>query len=64
LIRQPYPYHTTITGQFFSEGASELLTVLLLNVFVSKRRFAEQQAEEWWRENQERVFRKYNHAPS
>jgi hypothetical protein len=28
---------------------------------ISKRRFAEQQAEEWWRENQERVFRKYNH---
>lgn len=27
----------------------------------SKRRFAEQQAEEWWRENQERVFKKYNH---
>ncbi|KAL6849003.1 hypothetical protein ACP4OV_021586 [Aristida adscensionis] len=34
-------------------------------VRFSKRRFAEQQAEEWWRENQERVFRKYNHvAPS
>jgi hypothetical protein len=27
----------------------------------SKRRFAENQAEEWWRENQERVFKKYNH---
>jgi hypothetical protein len=27
----------------------------------SKRRFAENQAEEWWRENQERVFKKYSH---
>jgi hypothetical protein len=59
-ISLPHNNHRTI----FFEGASELLTVLLLNVFVSKRRFAEQQAEEWWRENQERVFRKYNHAPS
>ncbi|KAL5222691.1 hypothetical protein ABZP36_027404 [Zizania latifolia] len=30
-------------------------------VRFSKRRFAENQAEEWWRENQERVFKKYNH---
>ncbi|PKA65087.1 Ultraviolet-B receptor UVR8 [Apostasia shenzhenica] len=26
----------------------------------SKKRFAEQQAEDWWRENQERVLKKYN----
>uniref|UniRef100_A0A0E0JMX1 FYVE-type domain-containing protein n=1 Tax=Oryza punctata TaxID=4537 RepID=A0A0E0JMX1_ORYPU len=30
-------------------------------VRFSKKRFAENQAEEWWRENQERVFKKYNH---
>jgi hypothetical protein len=27
----------------------------------SKKKFAENQAEEWWRENQERVFKKYSH---
>ncbi|KAK1262600.1 Ultraviolet-B receptor UVR8 [Acorus gramineus] len=31
-------------------------------VRFSKRRFAEQQAEEWWRENKERVYRKYNYS--
>lgn len=36
-------------------------TKVFKRVRFSKRRFAEQQAEEWWRENQERVFRKYNH---
>lgn len=51
-------------GIFLLKALVNLLLVLLLNVFVSKRRFAEQQAEEWWRENQERVFRKYNHAPN
>ncbi|KAJ1263895.1 hypothetical protein BS78_09G221200 [Paspalum vaginatum] len=35
-------------------------TKVFKRVRFSKRRFAEQQAEEWWRENQERVFRKYN----
>lgn len=39
-------------------------TKVFKRVRFSKRRFAEQQAEEWWRENQERVFRKYNHAPT
>lgn len=39
-------------------------TKVFKRVRFSKRRFAEQQAEEWWRENQERVFRKYNHAPN
>ncbi|KAL6610595.1 hypothetical protein ACP70R_040564 [Stipagrostis hirtigluma subsp. patula] len=36
-------------------------TKVFKRVRFSKRRFAEQQAEEWWRENQELVFRKYNH---
>ncbi|XP_062180310.1 PH, RCC1 and FYVE domains-containing protein 1-like isoform X1 [Phragmites australis] len=36
-------------------------TKVFKRVRFSKRRFAENQAEEWWRENQERVFRKYNH---
>ncbi|CAN6341219.1 unnamed protein product [Urochloa humidicola] len=36
-------------------------TKVFKRVRFSKRRFAEQQAEEWWRENQERVFRKYSH---
>lgn len=27
----------------------------------SKRRFAEQQAEEWWKANQDQVFKKYVH---
>uniref|UniRef100_A0A0D3GAE3 FYVE-type domain-containing protein n=1 Tax=Oryza barthii TaxID=65489 RepID=A0A0D3GAE3_9ORYZ len=36
-------------------------TKVFKRVRFSKRRFAEQQAEEWWRENQERVFKKYNH---
>lgn len=39
-------------------------TKVFKRVRFSKRRFAEQQAEEWWRENQERVFRKYNHPPN
>ncbi|EEC71342.1 hypothetical protein OsI_03406 [Oryza sativa Indica Group] len=30
-------------------------------VRFSKKKFAENQAEEWWRENQERVFKKYSH---
>ncbi|KAG0539071.1 hypothetical protein BDA96_03G291000 [Sorghum bicolor] len=36
-------------------------TKVFKRVRFSKRRFAENQAEEWWRENQERVFKKYNH---
>nr|XP_010909635.1 PH, RCC1 and FYVE domains-containing protein 1 isoform X2 [Elaeis guineensis] len=33
-------------------------TKVFKQVRFSKRRFAEQQAEEWWKENQERVFKK------
>ncbi|RCV26929.1 hypothetical protein SETIT_5G285000v2 [Setaria italica] len=36
-------------------------TKVFKRVRFSKRRFIENQAEEWWRENQERVFKKYNH---
>jgi len=36
-------------------------TKVFKRVRFSKRRFAENQAEEWWRENQERVFKKYSH---
>ncbi|XP_062180342.1 PH, RCC1 and FYVE domains-containing protein 1-like [Phragmites australis] len=36
-------------------------TKVFKRVRFSKRRFVENQAEEWWRENQERVFKKYNH---
>ncbi|XP_072956636.1 PH, RCC1 and FYVE domains-containing protein 1-like isoform X1 [Typha angustifolia] len=36
-------------------------TKIFKQVRFSKRRFVEQQAEEWWKENQERVFQKYNH---
>ncbi|PKA52088.1 Ultraviolet-B receptor UVR8 [Apostasia shenzhenica] len=42
-------------------------TKVFKRIKFSKRRFAEQQAEDWWRENQERVFRKYknpNHNSS
>lgn len=28
----------------------------------SKRRFAEQQAEEWWKENKDRLLKKYSPA--
>uniref|UniRef100_A0A1D1XSZ4 Putative E3 ubiquitin-protein ligase HERC1 n=2 Tax=Anthurium amnicola TaxID=1678845 RepID=A0A1D1XSZ4_9ARAE len=44
------------------------ITVVLLHngikafkrVKFSKRRFAEQQAEDWWRQNKDRVFKKYS----
>ncbi|KAJ1284972.1 hypothetical protein BS78_03G245700 [Paspalum vaginatum] len=36
-------------------------TKVFKRVRFSKRRFVENQAEDWWRENQERVFKKYNH---
>ncbi|KAL6615859.1 hypothetical protein ACP70R_038129 [Stipagrostis hirtigluma subsp. patula] len=36
-------------------------TKVFKRVRFSKRRFVENQAEEWWRENQERVFKKYSH---
>uniref|UniRef100_A0A0A9GZP7 BRX domain-containing protein n=1 Tax=Arundo donax TaxID=35708 RepID=A0A0A9GZP7_ARUDO len=36
-------------------------TEVFKRVRFSKRRFVENQAEEWWRENQERVFKKYSH---
>ncbi|KAH0452377.1 hypothetical protein IEQ34_019676 [Dendrobium chrysotoxum] len=35
-------------------------TKLFKRVKFSKRRFAEQEAEDWWKKNQERVFKKYN----
>ncbi|XP_072983554.1 PH, RCC1 and FYVE domains-containing protein 1-like isoform X2 [Typha latifolia] len=35
-------------------------TKVFKRVRFSKRRFAEQQAEVWWKENQVRVFKKYN----
>ncbi|XP_019709846.1 PH, RCC1 and FYVE domains-containing protein 1 isoform X1 [Elaeis guineensis] len=36
-------------------------TKLFKRVRFSKRRFAEQQAGDWWNRNKERVFEKYNH---
>ncbi|KAK8955810.1 Ultraviolet-B receptor UVR8 [Platanthera guangdongensis] len=38
-------------------------TKVFKRVRFSKRRFAEQQAEEWWRENQGRVLKKYSYPP-
>ncbi|XP_020676552.1 PH, RCC1 and FYVE domains-containing protein 1 isoform X2 [Dendrobium catenatum] len=37
-------------------------TKLFKRVKFSKRRFSEQEAEDWWKKNQERVFRKYNYS--
>ncbi|XP_052206496.1 PH, RCC1 and FYVE domains-containing protein 1 isoform X2 [Diospyros lotus] len=34
---------------------------LFKQVKFSKRRFAEQEAEEWWKENKDRLLRKYSH---
>lgn len=42
-------------------------TKLFKRIKFSKRRFSEQEAEEWWRKNQERVLKKYSsiiHASS
>ncbi|OEL22807.1 putative E3 ubiquitin-protein ligase HERC1 [Dichanthelium oligosanthes] len=44
------------------EFTPKFYCLLKLGYSYSKRRFAENQAEEWWKENQERVFKKYNHA--
>ncbi|KAJ0968612.1 hypothetical protein J5N97_025529 [Dioscorea zingiberensis] len=37
-------------------------TKIFKRVRFSKRRFGEQQAEDWWNKNKERVFEKYNHS--
>ncbi|KAJ0971817.1 hypothetical protein J5N97_019776 [Dioscorea zingiberensis] len=36
-------------------------TKIFKRVRFSKRRFGEQQAEDWWNKNKERVLKKYNH---
>ncbi|CAA2975577.1 PH, RCC1 and FYVE domains-containing 1-like [Olea europaea subsp. europaea] len=38
-------------------------TKIFKRVRFSKRRFASQQAEEWWRENKDRLLRKYSPPP-
>jgi len=50
-----------VANEFFSLLFCLPSKQFVCNVCNSKRRFAEQQAEEWWKENQERVFKKYSH---
>lgn len=41
--------------------SSTWIPVYVFDGMYSKRRFAEQQAEDWWNRNKERVFKKYNY---
>lgn len=52
---------TTIDPFLISTDQNQEQHLICFGCLCSKRRFANQQAEEWWKENKERVFKKYNH---